>query len=190
MIRNIRILFVIVIFFQFSCTDQHKGIFKLTLKTIHSTDFSLQQLGSNKTSVIVFLSPECPMCQNYSLTLNQLCDKYKSQGVNFYGVFAGKDIDSTEIKKYIETYAIKFDLLTDEKKQLVHILEAEVTPEVYVLNSKAEVLYKGSIDNWLNEPGQKRTVITEHYLDDVLQAVALNTEMKIRSTEAKGCLIE
>lgn len=176
-----------------ACTDHSDktaDLFSFKLKTLHSADFSLQQLSQNKVSVFVFLSPECPMCQNYSLTLNQLSDKYKTDSIYFYGVFTGKNPDVAAIKTYLETYKINFNLLIDENKQLAGRLGAGITPEAFIINNKAEVLYKGSIDNWLVEPGQKRTIITEHYLDDALQAIVSKTEIKVKQTEAKGCLIE
>lgn len=179
--------------FLLACSADHtkkSELFTINLKTIDSIEFSLQPLTANKASVFIFLSPDCPMCQNYSLTLNQLFDKYKTDGVKFYGVFPGKNFDQSEIDTYVKTYNLKADLLMDEDKHLSTFLGAKVTPEVFVIDRMGKIIYTGSIDNWLHEPGQKRTLITEHYLDDALKAVISNTEIKTISTEAKGCLIE
>lgn len=179
--------------FLLACSADHtkkSELFTINLKTTESVEFSLQQLTANKASVFIFLSPDCPMCQNYSLTLNQLFDKYKTDGVKFYGVFPGKNFDQSEIETYIKTYDLKPDLLMDEDKHLSTFLGAKVTPEAFVIDRMGNILYKGSIDNWMYEPGQKRTLITEHYLEDALQAIASNTTIKTISTEAKGCLIE
>lgn len=165
-------------------------LFTFTLKTINGAEFPLQQLSANKASVFIFLSPDCPMCQNYSLTINQLCDKYNMHGVKFYGVFPGLNFDKTEIETYINTYKLKPDLLMDKDKYLSTFFGAKVTPETFVIGKMGNILYKGSIDNWMYEPGQKRTLITAHYLDDALQAITSNTTIKTISTEAKGCLIE
>ncbi|MBI2269645.1 MAG: redoxin domain-containing protein [Bacteroidetes bacterium] len=179
--------------FLLACSAHHTNkneLFTITLKTINGVEFPLQQLSTNKASVFIFLSPDCPVCQSYSLTLNQLFDKYKTDGVKFYGVFPGSNFDRSEIETYIKTYNLKPDLLMDEEKHLSTLLGAKVTPEVFVIDRMGNILYKGSIDNWMYEPGQKRTLITEHYLDDALNALISNTAIKTISTEAKGCLIE
>jgi hypothetical protein len=130
------------------------------------------------------------MCQNYTLTLNRLNDKYKGKKIAFYGVFAGRTTDAAELKTFARTYKINFELFLDEKKNLANCLGAKITPEVFLVSAENEILYKGSIDNWLIEPGQKRNNITEHYLEDALQEISTGNEVKIKAAQAKGCLIE
>ncbi|MCC6690192.1 MAG: redoxin domain-containing protein [Bacteroidia bacterium] len=185
-----RVCLFVVSAYVLSCTFFSNNPFNINLQTISLDEFPLRQLAANKASVIIFLSPDCPMCQNYTLTLNQLNEKYKPSGIKFYGIFSGRNFSLQEIKKYKQQYKITFELLMDKKKQLSSLLKAGVTPEIVVLNNIGKIMYSGSIDNWLFELGQKRSVITENYLDDALQCIATNKEIKIKTTEAKGCLIE
>jgi thiol-disulfide isomerase/thioredoxin len=75
------------------------GLFKLQVKTAGNKSFNLSELQKNKASVLFFLSPECPLCQNYSLTINQLQKKYKGSGIQLYAVFPGKYYPEKEILK-------------------------------------------------------------------------------------------
>ncbi len=205
------LLFILSLLF-ISCNTNHKNadVFSIPLKHIGDQNghFKSQILNPEsqipnpnsqlfasfhlplQTSVIIFLSPSCPMCQNYSLVLNQLNDHYKEKGIAFYGIFSGQERDTLEQKTFAKTYKINFDLLLDEKKQLANNLHATITPEVFLIDTNKEIIYKGSIDNWLIEPGKKRSIVTEHYLEDALWAVTSGNKIKISSTEAKGCLIE
>src|SRR5689334_5297764 len=48
--------------------DIQGKLFSLKMNSIDGSIVSLNELKNNKASVIIFLSPDCPLCQNYSLT--------------------------------------------------------------------------------------------------------------------------
>jgi thiol-disulfide isomerase/thioredoxin len=143
-----------------------------------------------KVSVLVMISPECPLCQSYSRTLNLLYNKYKSQDVKFYGVVPGKTFEKEAVQQYIEQYRIAFPVWFDPNLIFTRNVGASKTPEVFVYNNKFELQYSGRIDNWAFEPGKKRKVITEHNLDETLQSLLAGKMIKIKRTEAIGCYIE
>jgi hypothetical protein len=51
------------------------------------------------------------------------------------------------------------------------------------------LVYSGRIDNWAYELGKKRTVITSHDLENVLQNLSAGKEVKPFQTKAVGCFI-
>src|SRR5258706_15183797 len=59
--------------------------------------------GQQKLQVLVSLSPECPLCKNYSVSLNALQKKYAS-AVQVTGIVAGKAYSAAEVKEYMEKY--------------------------------------------------------------------------------------
>jgi hypothetical protein len=68
-------------------------------------------------------------------------------------------------------------------------MQATITPEVFVMNQKKEIVYSGRIDNWAYELGKKRTVITEHDLANVLENLNKGIVVKPYQTKAVGCFI-
>lgn len=162
---------------------------KFTLTDTQGTKHSLTQIASNKATVLVFLSPTCPLCQKYSLTLRNLAADYAPKGVAFYGIAPGKNYTNTEFNDYATEYLIKFPILTDPKLKLTKKLNATITPEVVVFNARGQVVYQGKIDNWYESIGTRRSVITEHYLADALEATLANTQPKVTKTTAVGCFI-
>jgi len=152
--------------------------------------FALDEIKKNTASVFIFLLPDCPACQSYSLTLNQLNDQFKSYGVAFYGVFPGNYSTTGEMKDFQKNYRIRFLLLTDTEKKLVKSLGAKITPEVFVVNNAGKLCYRGRIDDWMYAVGKKKPVITTHELEDALNSVVHHQPLKVAETKAIGCIIE
>lgn len=144
--------------------------------------------GQQKYYLFIFLSPDCPLCQNYSKDLNQLFTQYKDR-IAFYGIIPGKAYSVSEVKEFSETYKVKFDLLFDKSFQLAKLLQATTTPQVFLVNSKNEIVYSGRIDNWATSIGVKRTIITDHFLEDAIFSSVNNIPVKLRYTHPVGCLI-
>jgi len=178
-------LFVLLL----SCSG-HPSVFSIDLKKTSGDFFSISEVRNNKATLFVFLSTECPLSQKYTLPLKQLEKKYAGDEVKFIGVFPGANVSDTSIKSFSEEYDLDFALLRDENLELTHFLNATITPEVFVLDNKGNVIYSGAIDNWFAEVGKKREVVTEHYLDDALGSLITEKEIKVKKTIAVGCIIE
>lgn len=139
-----------------------------------------------KNTAFIFISPECPLCKNYMLTLNELAKKYPQ--VNVVGVVPGKSYTLPDIKQFADEYKAVFDIYLDKNKTLTKVLRAKVTPEAFVIDEKGNMRYRGLIDNWQAKLGVKRKVITDHYLDDALNQIN-TTSYKYMETAPVGCLI-
>jgi thiol-disulfide isomerase/thioredoxin len=137
---------------------------------------------------IVFLSPECPLCKNYSLTLHQLQEKYNSS-LFIAGIFPGKDDDSVAYAGFVQENHVRFPLWRDEKKELADAVKATVTPEVFLFDSSRQLLYSGAIDNWLVRLGATRHTVTENYLEDAIGHFLDKTQITTVRTKAIGCFI-
>jgi len=139
-------------------------------------------------TLFIFLSPDCPLCKNYSGTLDSIYNQYKDK-VQVYGIIPGKAYSNEEIKQFIREYDIPFPLLTDYNKKLTAYLQAVVTPQVILLNNKYQLVYKGAIDNWVVSLGKQRVKTTQNFLHDALQQSLSNQTVLIKRTKAVGCRI-
>lgn len=140
-------------------------------------------------TVWVFLDPECPICQSYTLTLRKMYETYADQGVKFQGVYTSPVIKKREIKNFHKKYQIPFSGEIDKKNALAERWDASVTPEVVVTTPIGQVLYQGAIDNWYYALGKNRPEPTEHYLKDALDAFLAGKPIERKRTEAVGCLM-
>jgi len=157
-------------------------------KTIRLTNLSGKEshINLDRAVVIVFLSPECPLCKNYLPGLVKLQNANKE--LNFYGIIPGTSYSLKDINELKKEFGINFDLLTDPSKQLSKYLGATTTPEVFLINEMGAVTYSGLIDNWASSLGQKRLVITEKYLEQAIKE-QLNGKQTSKKTIPVGCLI-
>lgn len=171
-------------------TTTGNGAFEITLQNLEQKSFSLSSMRANKFSVIVFLLPDCPSCQSYSLTLNKLSKQFEPSGVRFYGVFAGNYSTTDENNAYGKNYKIRFPLFEDRKKILVNALKARVAPEVFVLDNHGNVKYRGRIDDWMYAVGKKRAAITKNDLQVALQQLLKGQQAYPSETTPIGCIIE
>ena len=147
-------------------------------------------LQNKRAAVFVFLAPDCPLSQSYTLTLNNLAKEFEANGIGFYGVFAGDDASTRAMDSFVATYHLSFPAIRDPEFKIADFFGATKTPEAFLTDSKGQTLYKGAIDNWAPELGEHRTVITQHYLYDALDSVRANKAFQVKETQATGCFIE
>lgn len=163
-------------------------IITAVLKTMEGNTFSMYETKKYKATVFIFLLPDCPACENYTLTLNQLSSQFKNRDIEFFGVFPSF-IKMEEIISFRKTYKVNFTLLHDTQNKLNKALDAFVAPEAFVLSQGTVLLYRGRIDDWMYAVGRKKLRATTHELSDALNAVSNNEKVKVTRTKPVGCYI-
>jgi peroxiredoxin len=146
--------------------------------------------SKNALTIIYFLSPECPLCVNYSGAMKDLNQRFGNDSVRFYGVFSSEWYSTSDLEAFRSKYGLDIDLYFETENQLSTALGATVTPEVFVLDREGSVRYSGKIDNWVNQLGKKKLAVSEHYLENALIALQNGRSIDPERTEAIGCLIE
>lgn len=162
----------------------------LKLKDSKGLYHDLVGIKDNTGTVVVFLSPECPISQQYTLDLNRMGERFREDHMTFYGVIPGRLYSGMNIDSFQNTYKISFPLLIDADYKLTRLLQASITPEAFLLNDKSDIVYSGAIDDaWLSL-GKKRSNKTRTYLTDAIDAMIGKRGIQIKKTKAVGCLIE
>jgi hypothetical protein len=138
--------------------------------------------------IYVFLSPECPLCQNYTRTLNQLEQQYAGN-VSFYGIIPGKTWKPADITSFKEKYHITFPMQVDSDLHLCHSLHATTTPEAILMTANNTIVYQGAIDNWYKTLGRAQNHPTQNYLHDAIDYTLRHETPPVRKTVPVGCLI-
>jgi thiol-disulfide isomerase/thioredoxin len=146
-------------------------------------------LTNNKAKVLIMMSPDCPLCKNYTKDIKELMEVY-SKEFQFYGVIPGRFHSTYEVDSFLTSYNLSLDLIYDTDFVLTNQLKATITPEVFLINNENEVIYQGLFDNWLGELGRRRQVVTEYYLKDALESFKARETIRIPKTKAIGCFIE
>lgn len=139
---------------------------------------------------VVFTSNTSPQSVAYSKRLIKLFEKYNEDNLGIIGINANDSLQSTEdsmefIKKaafHFKMNEINFLYLKDESQDVARLFGATVNPEVFLFNSKRELVYKGAIDdNWETESG-----VTQAYLEDAIEEALDGMEIDFPEIPAIG----
>lgn len=138
--------------------------------------------------LFIFLSPECPLCQNYTQKINELKNIFNQQ-LTVYGIVPGKAYSVKEVEIFADTYHINFDIFIDEQQKFTHYLQATVTPQAILLDDKMKLIYTGAIDDWIQAQGKKKLHISRKFLRIAIEQSLQSEEVLIKKTKVFGCKI-
>ncbi len=161
----------------------------LRLNNLLNEPVELAKYEESQT-IFIFLSPECPLCQNYSVKINKLMEQHRSDSLRFVGVVSGTFYPEEQISRFLVKYNLELPVLLDPEFKLAKALNAEITPEVFYTAPGGEVLYRGAIDDWAISLGQKRINVQNDYLHDAIVAQQNRSSIDPKKTKAVGCFIE
>ena len=179
------VCYIVLLFLAFECAAQSTNLYPQSFKTISGKTFSAK--GTSAT-VFVFFSSTCPICRLYTKTLRETIDSFARQGIKLCLIFPGQFFSKREIRKFQKEYNLTASAILDADMKIAQLFDARVTPEAFVEDSTG-LRYRGKIDNWFEDIGKHRTVITQHNLADALTAILSGKKIAIENTEAVGCFI-
>jgi hypothetical protein len=145
--------------------------------------------GDRSAYVFVFVRTDCPIANRYAPELARLHGHFAPRGVTFALVYPGDQTSSDAIREHVREYRYPFATLRDPDFSFVDSVQASVTPEVAVFDSRRTLRYLGRIDDRYISAGQMRAGATRHDLADALGAILAGRPMANRRTPAVGCLI-
>lgn len=155
-----------------------------SLSDVNGKSQNLNGLKGSKGTVIIFLSAQCPVVKGYNERIRKISDEYSAKGIAFVGI----NSNSTESLDWVKSNAdenYSFPVLIDKGNVLADKLGANVTPEIFFLDSKNVLLYHGAIDN--DRSGRNPT---EHYLTAAFDASLAGKKIERTSANAFGCTIK
>ena len=145
-------------------------------------------LSGVKVNVVIFITNDCPIANSYAPEIKSIIGEYSSRGAGFFLVHVDPDLGLEKAKKHAADFGYENAILRDPRHVLVSELDADVTPEAFVIG-KSGVLYRGRIDDLYADLGKKRRQARTRDLRDALDAVLSGRAVKNPTTTAVGCYI-
>jgi peroxiredoxin len=165
--------------------EPKKKVNDFTLEDYKGEKHSLTDYKSSKAIVLMFIATQCPISNSYNERMVELYKDYASKGVTFIGINSNKQENVEEVRNHSEEHGFKFVVLKDWNNVIADTLEASVTPEIYVLNSKREVLYHGRIDD-----SSRENRVKSKDLRAALDRILAGKTVEVTETKAFGCSIK
>jgi hypothetical protein len=131
--------------------------------------------------VIVFLSPECPVANADVPVLNALAAEFAPRGFSFVGAYADPALSLADLRRHAAGYRLAFPAVDDRARRLVRAAGATFTPEVCVFSRAGALLYRGRIDDRVEDYGAARPSATHEDLREVLAALAAGPAGHLRA---------
>lgn len=167
--------------------------FSFNLKDSVSEKFiSLQEIKSDKATVIMFICNHCPYVKLILDKLVDIAKEYKTKGISFVA------INSNDIKNYpddapdkmkwlAQTKHFSFPYLMDETQEIARAYQAACTPDFYVFDNHLKCVYRGRFDD--ATPGNKHKVTGED-LVKALNTILVGGKIDSHQKPSLGCNIK
>jgi hypothetical protein len=145
--------------------------------------------STNKASVFVFVSTDCPISNRYAPEIQRLQERFAQRGVGFWLVYPNRSDSDKEIRAHLAQYRYAGRAIRDPEHWLVKKASVRVTPEAAVFVG-SERVYHGRIDNLFADFGKQRVEATTHELADVLESILVGKRPSVTEAPAVGCYIQ
>jgi peroxiredoxin len=165
-------------------------ILDFTLKTLDGNPWSLHGQKDKKAIVLVFLSTECPMSNDYVRPLNDLAKEYGPKGVAFAAINSNPEETPKQVVAHAREYGLGFPLVRDEKHVAVAALRAEINPSVFVLDGAFVLRYQGRIDDAYSARLKKNQRVSRQDVRLALDELLSGKSVSVAVTRPFGCPIQ
>ena len=162
------------------------------LDTTSGTIKSLQELKSDKATVVFFICNHCPFVHHINTALVEVANTFQEQGVQFIAISSNDVVnypeDSPEkMTEFAKSQNYNFPYLYDESQEVAKGYGAECTPDFFIYNAQMQLTYRGRFDQTRPNMGTATGDELSKALDAILKTGTCNQENQKPSI---GCNIK
>lgn len=154
------------------------------VKAMQKWMFGMMLLGQ-KATILIFVGSHCPCADPHRLLVQSLVQQHASKKVLFHAVFSNKEETPELAKRFMKQTGWNFSWTVDKNGELQKKYQAKITPEVFLLNAGGAVVYRGAIDDSVENMGR----IQHPYLKTALEQLLADKKIGPASTTPTGCYI-
>lgn len=160
--------------------------------TISGKQISLDEIKSDKATVVMFICNHCPYVIHIIDELSEVVKEYQKKGVNFAAISSNDIVnypqDSPErMKEFAEAHKFSFPYLFDETQEVAKAYKAECTPDIFVYDKDMKLVYRGQFDD--SRPSLSKPV-TGKDLTAALDAILEGRPVDKNQIPSIGCNIK
>ena len=184
---KILIIFSLILFLliSFSYAGEMSKAENFTLKDYSGKSHSLSDYKDSTAVVVMFIATQCPVSNDYNNRMAALYKDYTEKGIAFLAINSNKQESVEEISTHSQKNGFQFPVLKDPDNVIADKFNAQVTPEIFVMNSNFEILYHGRIDD-----SQRESEIKSRDLRNALDEILAGKPVSKKETKAFGCTIK
>lgn len=159
---------------------------------ISERTYSLDDLKSDKATVIMFICNHCPYVKHVQSELVKMAEDYIPEGVKFIAI-SSNDVenypeDSPELMRAeARKWGYPFPYLYDETQIVAKAYDAACTPDFYIFDSAKKLIYRGQLDD--SRPGNGKP-LTGKDLRGALEDYLKGNPIAEDQIPSQGCNIK
>lgn len=168
-----------------------------TMKDVVGKDATLQQLTGKNGLLVIFSCNTCPFVigsegsAGWEGRYPQLAELCRANNVGFALVNsneAKRDQGDgfTDMQRHYKEHNYGGHYLLDVNSEVADAFNARTTPHVFLFDKDLKLVYKGAIDDNVDDP----KAVTKHYLQDAIGAVVAGKPVDPAATRNLGCSIK
>lgn len=136
--------------------------------TAGDKEVALQTTKNPATTVYVLVGVTCPATKPYSERLVALEQAYMGKGVDFVYVYVNKPEPAEMKAKFHKEQKFAGKFWNDADSSFARKIKASKTGEVLIADKEGKVLFRGGIDDNLNDPSKVKQRFVAAALDEIL----------------------
>ena len=137
---------------------------------------------SDKPSVLIFISKDCPCSKGNLSYINELSKNYPE--FKFIGIHSKTGTSADEVKNYLSDKKVNFEVFADTSLSIASKFNALKTPHAFIVNQKGEVIYNGGVTNSTFPENAK-----DFFLKNALEDLKNHRPIAKNETKTLGCFI-
>lgn len=160
--------------------------------TVSGKQISLDDVASEKATVVMFICNHCPYVIHVKPEIARLAKEYQLKGVSFVAI-SSNDVEQypedgpEKMKTFAEEAGFDFPYLYDASQKVAKAYDAACTPDFYVFDSEQKLVYRGRLDD--SRPKNDAS-LTGKDLRAALDAVLENRPVSEVQYPSAGCNIK
>ncbi len=148
--------------------------------------------------VLAWTGSECPMARLYLPRIKRVAETFGPRGVRCFLVNSNSHDSPGSIRRATGELPAHFVVIRDAQGELAEQVGARSTTEVFVLDARRRVVYRGALDDQygfrrsegLGARTYRKEAPTLHYLRDAIEAALAGRVPSPRETDPLGCALE
>lgn len=160
--------------------------------TISGKQISLDEIKSDKATVVMFICNHCPYVIHIVDKLSEVVNEYQEKGISFVAI-SSNDVENYpqdspgKMKEFAAVHNFTFPYLYDETQEVAKAYKAECTPDIFVYDKDLTLVYRGQFDD--SRPS-KDTPVTGKDLKAALDAILEGKPVDENQIPSVGCNIK
>lgn len=160
--------------------------------TVSGRTLGLEQLKSDRATVVMFICNHCPYVKHVQQGLVALARDYQPRGAAFIAISSNDALNYPEdapdkMKQEAARAGYPFPYLYDQTQDVARAYQAACTPDFFVFDAQMKLAYRGQMDD--SRPGNGKPVSGRDLraaLDALLAGKPVNPEQR----PSVGCNIK